>query len=316
MTGDQTVLPRQRTLRALIDWSYDLLDEKRAAAVPAALGIRGGWTLEAAEAVCAGGDLRDEDIVDLLTQLVEKSLVVIEISGERYRMLDTMRHYAPEKLNESGDDSLVRAQHLTFYVALAETARPELAGPNQGEWLVAWTSIERTFFQPIRGADNKHQTDIDLCLRLAHAIRPYLINRGLLTLGLRVMVEVLGCPDVRKSETCSMPSAVWCGADVFLHGPRRRSENLFVGELGDRTGGQRSSCSRTHTPAPRNDLSRCWRLVGAREHLNEAVALARELGNERELAAALNALAMLHRLEGDLSKAGPLCEEALLWLET
>ena len=68
-------------------------------------------------------------MLDLLTHLVEKSLVVMEIGGERYRMLDTVRHYAQEKMAEGGDEEAVRDRHLDFYLALAEQARPELAGP-------------------------------------------------------------------------------------------------------------------------------------------------------------------------------------------
>ncbi len=73
--------------------------------------------------------------VDLLTHLVEKSLVILEVSGDRYRMLDTVRHYAQEKLDESKESEAVRVQHHEFYLALAEEARPELAGPAQAHWL-------------------------------------------------------------------------------------------------------------------------------------------------------------------------------------
>ena len=105
VTGDQTVLPRQRTLRALIDWSYDLLTEAERALFQRLSVFAGGWTLEAAEAVCADDDLPKADVLDLLTRLVEKSLVIMEISGERYRMLDTVRHYAQEKLTAGEDQS-------------------------------------------------------------------------------------------------------------------------------------------------------------------------------------------------------------------
>ena len=84
-------------MRALIDWSYDLLTEQERTLFRRLSVFAGGWTLEAAEAVCADDDLRKADVLDLLTHLVEKSLVVLEVDGQRYRMLDTVRHYAREK---------------------------------------------------------------------------------------------------------------------------------------------------------------------------------------------------------------------------
>ncbi len=135
VTGDQTVLPRQRTLRALIDWSYDLLTEAERALFQRLSVFAGGWSLEAAETVCADDDLRKDDVLDQLIHLVEKSLVIMEMARERYRMLDTVRHYAKEKLSEGGAEEAVRGKHLDFYLAFAEKGRPELAPAEQGVWL-------------------------------------------------------------------------------------------------------------------------------------------------------------------------------------
>jgi predicted ATPase len=142
VTGDQTVLPRQRTLRALIDWSYDLLPANERALFQRLSVFAGGWTLEAVEAVGAGGEVEPADVLDLLTHLVEKSLVVMEVGGERYRMLDTVRHYARERLGETVDGASTCTRQLDFYLTFAEKARPELAGPEQGQWL-ARLDLER-----------------------------------------------------------------------------------------------------------------------------------------------------------------------------
>ena len=168
VTGDQTVLPRQRTLRALIDWSYDLLTEAERILFQRLSVFAGGWTLEAAEAVCADERLPESDVLDLLTHLVEKSLVVLEVNG-RYRMLDTVRHYALEKAAESGEEAPARARHLEFFLALAERARPELAGAEQGTWLgrldldhenlLSANRVERTLSQ--RG---RSRTALGACL--------------------------------------------------------------------------------------------------------------------------------------------------------
>ena len=137
--GARTALPRQQTLRALIDWSYDLLSENERLLLRRLSVFAGSWTLEATEEVCAGDGIDSYDVLDLLAQLVNKSLVVVmehSQSGEtRYRMLETIRQYAREKLPEVGGGEIVRAKHLAFFVKLVERAEPELYRSNQALWL-------------------------------------------------------------------------------------------------------------------------------------------------------------------------------------
>ncbi len=137
--GARTALPRQQTLRALIDWSYDILDENEQLLLRRLSVFAGGWTLEAAEEVCAGDGIDSYDVFDLLSQLVNKSLVVVvdnSQSGEtRYRMLETIRQYAREKLLEAGGSEALRDKHLVYFVKLAAQAEPELYRSNQGFWL-------------------------------------------------------------------------------------------------------------------------------------------------------------------------------------
>src|SRR3712207_4524702 len=103
--GSRTALPRQQTLRALIDWSYALLSDADRVLLRRLSVFSGGWTLEAAEAVCAGEDLDEYQVLDTLLRLVDKSLVVAqEREGEaRYRLLETIRQYGHEKLAEAGE---------------------------------------------------------------------------------------------------------------------------------------------------------------------------------------------------------------------
>ena len=142
--GARTALPRQQTLRALIDWSYDILSENERLLLRRLSVFAGGWTLEAAEEVCAGVErdtqsISPYDILDLLTQLVNKSLVVVMEQSQgretRYRMLETIRQYTREKHLEAGGSEIIRQQHLTFFVKLTEQAKPELHRPNQAFWL-------------------------------------------------------------------------------------------------------------------------------------------------------------------------------------
>ena len=136
--GSRTASPRQRTLRGTLDWSYALLSEPERRLFCRLSVFAGGWTLEAAEAVGAGGQTEQSDVLDLLSRLVEKSLVVAEATGGggvRYRMLEPIRQYAREKLQEGGEGEEVRRRHASFFLALAEEAEPRLRGPEDMEWL-------------------------------------------------------------------------------------------------------------------------------------------------------------------------------------
>ena len=138
--GSRTALPRQQTLRALIDWSYNLLTEEECAVLRHLSVFMGGWTLEAAEFVCDNADL-----LDLLTHLVDKSLVAVDFEqGDepRYFLLETIRQFAREKLAENGEGQQIRAQHLEYYLKLVETLEPGLRGPNQVALL---DQLEREF---------------------------------------------------------------------------------------------------------------------------------------------------------------------------
>src|SRR5207244_8453012 len=115
--GSRTALRRQQTLEALIDWSYALLSETERSLLRRLAVFAGGWTLEAAEAICAGDGIEPREVLDLLAHLVEKSLVVAVGQGgeERYRLLETIRQYAAEKLADAGEAAAVRGKHLEWF---------------------------------------------------------------------------------------------------------------------------------------------------------------------------------------------------------
>ncbi len=144
--GSRTALPRQQTLRALIDWSWDLLTPPERVMLHRFSVFSGGFTLEAAEQV--GTDRQDlfqnpkskiqsPDVLDLVTQLVDKSLVVTENrpSGLRFRLLETIREYALDKIRESGEESEFRRRHFDWSLKLAQEAQPHFEGPGMQEWL-------------------------------------------------------------------------------------------------------------------------------------------------------------------------------------
>jgi predicted ATPase/class 3 adenylate cyclase len=135
--GSRTALPRQRTLQALIDWSYDLLPEAECTLLCRLSVFTGGWTLEAAESVAGFEPLDPYEVLDLLEQLVNKSLVVAESTelGMRYHMLESIRQYAQEKLADSGEGELVRERHLSYYLAQSQDAfRAFMDLQPPGDW--------------------------------------------------------------------------------------------------------------------------------------------------------------------------------------
>jgi predicted ATPase len=132
--GSRTALPRQQTLRATIDRSYRLLADQERALFRRLAVFLGGWTLEAAEAVCAGDGVDRADVADLLARLVDKSVVTAMTgAGEiaRYRLLEMLREYAGERLAAGGEADAVRWRHARYIVPLAE--RAELPGPRYSQ---------------------------------------------------------------------------------------------------------------------------------------------------------------------------------------
>jgi non-specific serine/threonine protein kinase len=133
-TGERTRAPRQRTLRATLEWGHGLLSGPEQELFGRLSVFAGGWTLEAAEEVGAGRDTQEGEVLDLLSSLVDKSLVVAEAFGSgvpRYRLLEIVRQYAAEKLAAGGEEEAVRQRHALFFLGLAERAEPELSATEQ-----------------------------------------------------------------------------------------------------------------------------------------------------------------------------------------
>jgi predicted ATPase/DNA-binding SARP family transcriptional activator len=136
--GSRTALPRQRTLRASIDWSYSLLPEHERLLLQRLSVFSGGWNLPAAEAVCSGDDLEEGEILDVLAGLVNKSLVAVDYQSgleARYHMLETIRQYAQERLEDTGQAAAIRDRHMAYILALAQEYEPLLHTPKIFELL-------------------------------------------------------------------------------------------------------------------------------------------------------------------------------------
>ncbi len=152
-SGSRTALPQHRTLRAVVDWSWELLTDAERMVLRRLAVFSGGASLEAAERVCAGDGVEQEQVLELLTALAEKSLLVTEgDSAPRYRMLGTINEYAAHRLAEAGESDLARREHLAYFTELTETAEPHLRRAEQLEWLATLEVEHDNIGSAMRGA--------------------------------------------------------------------------------------------------------------------------------------------------------------------
>lgn len=311
--GDPSAQPRQQTLRALLDWSHDLLDEPERCVFRRLSVFAGGWTLEGAEAVVAGPELAREDAADVLGRLVEKSLVALDADSGRYRLLETVRQYAEEKLAAGDDGPATRSRHLAHFAALAEQAKRELVGPDQADWIER-LDVERENLLAAHDWAAHSEDETQVGLNLVNAVKRYWINSGALELGLRVTLDALARPGSRKrnfGRLRGLFDAGQLGLVIGRYAEARQclEESLDIArEMGDEA----------KVAMVLNPLS--WaasaqgELAAAHRYLDEAIVLAEKAGDLRAIAAANNSLAQVLRMEGQSRRAEELYERVLVWV--
>jgi predicted ATPase/DNA-binding SARP family transcriptional activator len=210
--GPRTADARQRTLRATVDWSHQLLPDPERTLFRRLSIFRGGWSLEAAEHVCEGRGIDRSTIVGLLAGLVDRSLVVTDHHGSvRFRMLETLRHYAQERLAEVGEADRAAAAHARYFTLVAERAEPQLRGPDQGRWL-DWLAEER---DNLRAGTPGHRGRLGSGSRTAAGRGPGLVL---------VFRQLPGgtsrcCRDVAGRPTRFGPGTCACAAGARRRGP-------------------------------------------------------------------------------------------------
>ena len=198
--GDRTAPGRQQTLRAAIDWSYSLLNSAEQLLLRRLSVFAESFDLDAAEAVCGFGDIEVFDITGLLGSLADKSLVMAETAGPalRYRLLETIRQFAAERLAEADRDeaAAVAAAHCAHYLAVAETAAPYLAGPEQGKW---FARLDADLANLRRAAEHASSAPAGTAqvLRFGVALRRYRMARSQDEEALALLRPVLDRPEAR-----------------------------------------------------------------------------------------------------------------------
>jgi predicted ATPase/transcriptional regulator with XRE-family HTH domain len=292
--GRRTALPRQQTLQALIDWSWNLLDETERVLFRRLAVFSGGWTLEAAERVVSGqmkaereglvtatdnAPLPADQVLDLLEHLTKKSLVVVDhlVDGDiRYGVLETIRQYARDRLVEAGEGEALRSRHAAYFLALAEATEPHLRGPEMLLW---------------RGRVNREIENMRAVLEWAVESRP--------DIGLRLASTMF------IERDYDMPPS-----------EARRWLEIVIAKAGERISGAGAASSDPVALAKALTAMAVYangqgETVSARVAAEEAVALARQAGAKRELVHALYMLALSLYFLNNVAAAFALGQEAI-----
>ena len=276
--GSRTAVPRHQTLRATIDWSHDLLTEPERILFRRLAVFAGGFTLEAAEAVCSQG-MKQSDVLDLLGRLVDKSLVVVEPESEtgetRYRLLETIRQYALEKLTGAGEARELRDGHLEYFLKLAHQAEPNMFGRESPYWYMRLDQELDNIRTVLEWATNSGKADV--ALDVAGSLVYFWFAHGLGGSEWHDRVhQALARPEGKEPTLARAKALNGLGfmywADVYP--TDRRSE------------------------------------------LEEALSIGRELDDPRSMATALRNLGLLENINGNYTEARMFLEKSLeIWRE-
>jgi predicted ATPase/transcriptional regulator with XRE-family HTH domain len=199
--GSRTALERHQTLRALIDWSYDLLSDEERKLYRQLSVFAGGWSFQAAQAVCGEGI--GTEVLELLTHLVDKSLVVFDEQAEegRYRLPETIRQYAHDQLLETGEAEPVRNRHLDFFLRFAEEVEPKLRGAEQLAWLDRLETEHDNLWTALDWSLQSGKSD--RALQLAGALSYFWTLREYFSEGQKWLEDALALAEREQSEKVS-----------------------------------------------------------------------------------------------------------------
>jgi predicted ATPase/DNA-binding CsgD family transcriptional regulator len=316
--GDRAASPRHQTLWATVNWSHDLLSEEERKLFRRLSVFAGGFSLAAAEEVCSWDGVEREDVLDLLSSLVDKSLVLFaEQRGEaRYQLLETVRQYGREKVARSGEEAEVRRRHADYFLELAETAERAMNGSAQETWVerleVEHDNLRAALDWDDRGAYDATETR----LRLAAALAQFWVIRGHFTEGLTRLEGLLtlpagSVPGVARAKACEALGSLYYrrgdhAADDFVRARARYEESV---EIFRESGDERQIALALAL------LGRVYADLGeytsARSMLEDSLRLHRGFGDAHGIAVVEYGLGWVDFLQGELASARLLLERSL-----
>lgn len=313
LTGGSRVLQeRQQTLRALVDWSYDSLQDNEKVLLNRLAVFVGGFDLEAAEAICGSHPLTSDDVLDLMASLVEKSLMMMEErdEGTRYGMLETIREYATEKLEQSDGTATIAAQHCQHFFALAKAANKGLMGGDHASWIRRFEAdhdnLRSAMALSLTGA-----VDPFIAVKFAVAMQGFWLLRGYATEGRSLVQTALGLPAIQAADM-AQAFALYVGAALAgSQSDHATALHMLETCLGLRRGlGNPVEIAATLSTLTPTRLA-IGDLVKARQGEEEALRLFRELGDKQGEAIGLLHLGQVGLYEGNDAQAQAELERGL-----
>ncbi len=310
--GTRTALPKHQTLRAAIDWSYELLSRAERALFRRLSVFAGGWALEGAEAVGAGklpegSEVRTEEVWGLMMGLIDKSLVVMEEGMGRYQMLETLREYGQERLQEAGEAEETRKKHLEFFLGLAERAEGELQGTQQREWLERLEKEQDNFRAALSyGLEREPEK----ALKLAAALWRFWDIHSNFTEGRswleRALEKGMSAPAPVRAKALNRAGVMaWRQGDHAAAQALLEESLTLFRELGDQRGIANVLNYSGNIAWAQGDLERAKALH------EESLAIRRALGDQGGIASSLGNLGNIAWAQGDYERAKVLYEECL-----
>ncbi len=316
--GSRTALPRQQTLRATMDWSYALLNDTEKALLCGLSVFAGGWTLQAAEEVCSGASRTAEEsvssreVLQVLTHLTDKSLVVSEErAGEaRYRLLETVRQYARERLGKSGATDAWRIAHRDYFLRLAEDAQEKLGGPEQKMW-VQHLETEHDNLRAALDFCLTTSKGVEVGLQLAAALQQFWWTHGHLSEGRYCLETALNRPDAQEPTPTRARALSGAGSLALMQGDYVGArgwyeKSLALGQaLEDKQGVARVLGNLGMVADRQGDYA------AARSYFEASLTMKREFGDKRGIANTLLGLGNVAMEQSDYVTARLLSEESL-----
>jgi len=328
--GSRVALERQQTLRALVNWSYDLLDEREQIVLDRLSVFAAGFDLEAAEAVCGADPIASEDVLDLITSLVDKSLVMVEQTGDasryglletirefalehlkkRYGLLGTIKEFAQERLQERDDLAGTAARHCEHYLAVAKTARSKLQGPEQAEWM-RHLELDLDNFRAAIGLAMAGGVDVVIAVKFEVALMRFRILRGYSTEARNNIRTVLTNPSLREPSVARAHALYVGGVLATNQGDSSEAEKMLAECLAIRRGFANPS----ETAGTLSTLATLYLQMGdaakARDCEDEAIGIFREIGDQIGETIGLANLGEISLRQGDDQSAQEYFERSL-----
>jgi predicted ATPase/DNA-binding CsgD family transcriptional regulator len=319
--GDPSAPARQQTLHALIDWSHSLLDERERVVFRRLAVFAPNWPLEAAEAICAGdyamangsAALPPGDVLGIVLRLVDRSLVQLDQGAGRYRLLETIRHYCREKLEEAEEAEQSSRWHFAWYLRLAEEGAPRMGGPGERDWLDTLEQERDNARAALAWAIGEGRATE--AARLALALWPFWHVRSYLREGQQWLEQIVALgertpfPAATRARLLNALGVVAHTLGQFDQAGACHDEAIQIWrELGDRDGLAAALLDKGW------QYFHQWDLEQARAYADESLALARHIGKQRAIASALLLRAGIASLTGQAESLAPDAEECLqIW---